>query len=122
MAAKLDLKIEEIEPGRLQGQLIATAKSRKATVKFDVIEDLIPLSKGDRIVIEVREEKPSSLDKYVFCGHGYKVPSEKDGVDILSVWGIIFVFEPPIDLQAEKKYYICIYKREQKRRARKKTA
>ncbi|BAA81025.2 hypothetical protein APE_2015.1 [Aeropyrum pernix K1] len=121
MAKKLDLKIESMEPGKLQGQLIATAKSKKATVMFDVIKDLVPLSEGDRIVIEVLEEKPKSLDKYVFCGHGYKVPSEKSGVDILSVWGILFVFEPQIELELDKKYYVCISKRE-RRRSRKKAS
>ncbi|MCE4604543.1 MAG: DNA-directed RNA polymerase subunit G [Aeropyrum sp.] len=121
MNVKLKVKIEEIEPGRLQGQRIASGKARKGPkVKFDVIDGLLDVGEGDTLQIEVISSKPESLDDYEFCGHGYKVPASGENVEILSIWGILFAFEPPIGLEEGVKYYVCISRQARKSRKPKK--
>ncbi len=99
--------VEKLEPGKLRGQYIATAKGRSRTVIFDVIEGLLDLSEGDKIEITVTDKRPSSLDKYDFCGHGYLAAS-KGEEELLSLWGILFHFKPAIGLEENVKYYLCI--------------
>jgi len=101
--------VERLEPGKLKGQKIAIARSRNAEIVFDVIEGLIDLRSGDNIVIEITPIKPENLDPYIFCGHGY-LAAKKDDAELLSLWGILFLFKPPIGLQDNVKYYLCIKK------------
>ncbi len=105
----MKLIVEKVEPGKLKGQQIATAKSSSEKVVFDVIEGLLTLKTGDAIEITVTESKPDNLDPYDFCGHGYLVKST-DEKEIFSMWGIVFVFEPPLGLKDNVKYYVCIKK------------
>lgn len=115
MQVKLKVKVENVEPGKIQGQMIARATSKSNTVTFDVIEGLMSISEGDRLTVEVRDTPPKSLDSYEFCGHGYKVPRKGGEGEIISLWGILFVFEPEIGLEEGKKYYVCLSKQRAKR-------
>lgn len=100
--------IEEVREGNIKGQKIAVGKGEDGSrVAFDVIKDLIKIDKGDRVELVIME-KLESIDEYEFCGHGYLLsPEEKHNATILSLWGIIFEFTPPLGLKLEKKYYIC---------------
>ncbi len=112
MAVELDGKVEAVEPGRLKGQNIVTVKAGDYTVKFDAIEGLMSFVKGERLSITFSETKPENLDDYHFCGHGYLVSPESEvGKTIFSIWGIIFVVEPPLGLKDGVKYYLCIRKK-----------
>jgi len=105
----LKLVVENVEPGKLKGQKIATARSSSEKVVFDVIEGLLNLNKGDVIELKITETRPENLDPYDFCGHGYLVET-MEGKEIFSIWGIIFIFEPPQGLKDNTKYYLCIRK------------
>ena len=105
----LKLAVEQVEPGKLKGQWIATAQSSSEKVVFDVIEGLLSLKQGDVIEITVTDTRPGNLDPYDFCGHGYLVKAT-DEKEIFSIWGILFIFEPPIGLKDNVKYYLCIRK------------
>jgi len=104
-------KVKELKPGNIRGQYIATVDLGKHTLIHDVIEGTLKIKEGDKIRILVSEELPKDLDEYDFCGHGYLVEAEeKVDKTILSLWGIIFKFEPNIGLKEERKYYLCIKK------------
>jgi len=107
---RLLVKVTRVEPGRLAGQRIAYASSDDGfTMVFDVISELMSVSAGDTLEFIVAESKPENLDDYEFCGHGYLVaPESKFDETIFSVWGIIFKFKPPIGLELDRKYYICM--------------
>lgn len=107
---KFIVKIEKVVSGKLMGQLIAYARSSdNIELAFDVIKDLIKVTPGDVIEITLSESKPENLDEFEFCGHGYLVaPESKFNETIFSIWGIIFKFKPPINLELDKKYYLCI--------------
>lgn len=105
---KMTVTVEAVEPGKLRGQRIVRAKSRRVKVEFDLIEDLLKINEGDKIVIEFHKSKPSSMDKYLFCGQGYMASKPEDSYTIFSIWGLIFRFEPSIGLEPETKYYLCV--------------
>ena len=111
---RLHVLIKEVKPGVLKGQRIAVGTYKvsdggEGVIEFDVIGDLIKVSPGDEITVEVSEKLPDNLDPYAFCGHGYLVsPEAEKGSTIFSIWGIIFKFKPPIGLEMNKKYYLCI--------------
>lgn len=105
---RMTVTVEAVEPGKLRGQRIVRAKSRRVRVEFDLIEDLVNVESGDKIVIEFHREKPRSMDKYIFCGQGYMASKPEDEFTIFSIWGLIFRFEPNIGLEPEVKYYLCI--------------
>ncbi len=107
-AKKLTVTVEGIEPGKLRGQRIAKAGSRRAHVEFDLIGDTIRVSEGDKIVFEFYTSKPSSLDKFIFCGQGYVTSKPEEDFTMFSVWGILFKFKPSLGLEPETKYYLCI--------------
>lgn len=106
----LNVEVKEVQPSKLEGVLIATAEGEGKVVTFDMIQDLYTLKVGDRVSIVVSEEKPSDIDSYEFCGHGYLAADESKGYTLLSLWGIIFKFTPPLGLKADTKYYLCIKK------------
>ncbi len=117
MRKRMTLTIERVERGEIKGQKIAHGKGRGIKVKFDVLEDLFSINEGEKILLEIRDSPPSNLKDYLFCGHGYVVREPKKeafeeyNFTILSVWGILFRFEPKInELETNKKYYICIKK------------
>lgn len=111
MAVELEGRVESVEPGKLKGQSIVTVKAGDYTVRFDVIEGLMSIAEGERVTIKFTESKPGDLDYYHFCGHGYLVsPEEEAGKTIFSIWGIIFIVEPPLGLKDGVKYYLCIRK------------
>jgi len=105
---RMTLTVKEVAEGRIKGQKIVRATGRKQKLEFDLVEGLFSLSEGDKIRVEFYEEKPQNLDKYIFCGHGYVASKPGDSFTIFSVWGILFRFEPPINLEYNKKYYVCI--------------
>lgn len=105
---RMTVTVESVEPGKLRGQKIVKAGSRRVKVEFDLIEDLLSVSSGDKIVIELRGGKPNKMDKYIFCGQGYMASKPEDPYTVFSIWGLIFRFEPNIGLEPEKKYYLCI--------------
>lgn len=107
---KYTVRVEKVEPGRIGGQRIAYASSNNGlTMVFDVIGDLIRVSPGDVLEVMISEVKPENLDDYEFCGHGYLVtPESKFNETIFSIWGIIFKFKPPLGLELERKYYLCL--------------
>ncbi|MCE4621657.1 MAG: DNA-directed RNA polymerase subunit G [Desulfurococcales archaeon] len=107
---KLEGVVEGIEPGRIKGQKIVTVKlANGGTLVHDAVREVIDLSEGDKVSIVLSEERPANLDEYMFCGNGYLVaPESEKGKTIFSVWGLIFIFEPPLGLETDKKYYICI--------------
>jgi DNA-directed RNA polymerase subunit G len=107
---KLTVNIEAVEEGKLRGQKIVRAKARGKTVLFDYIGELFPLNVGDKIVIEFYINKPRDLSKFIFCGNGYVASKPGDPFTIFSVWGLVFRFEPGIDLDTNTKYYICLRK------------
>ncbi len=109
-ARKLTVKIEAIEDGRLRGQKIVKAKARGKNVMFDYIEGLFPIQKNDKIIIEFYTYRPKDLSKFLYCGHGYLASEPGDRIAIFSVWGLLFRFEPGIELEPDKKYYICLRK------------
>ncbi len=109
-AKKLTIRVESIEDGKLRGQKIVKSKARGKTALFDYIEGLFPINVGDKITIEFYTNKPKELDKFIYCGQGYIVSKEEDPVTLFSVWGLIFRFEPGIELERGKKYYICLRK------------
>ncbi|MCE4611509.1 MAG: DNA-directed RNA polymerase subunit G [Desulfurococcales archaeon] len=99
--------VEKVEPGKLRGQRIARARAGDRTITFDVIENLFSVEEGDTLEILVSDSRPENLDPYDFCAHGYLAAS-RDNAELLSLWGILFLFEPPIGLQDNVKYYLCI--------------
>ena len=99
--------IESVEPGKLRGQKIAKARADGGIITFDVIEELFSVREGDVLEILVTDSRPKSLDPYDFCAHGYLAAS-RDDAELLSLWGILFLFKPPIGLQDNVKYYLCI--------------
>ncbi len=105
-------EVQELKPGNIRGQYIATIKlDRGYKLIHDIIEGTLDLKENDQVEIYIGDSLPEDLDKYVFCGHGYLVdPEENSNKTILSLWGIIFKFEPSIGLEEEKKYYLCIKK------------
>jgi len=103
--------VKELRPGNIRGQYIATIDLGDHTLVHDVIEGTITLTEGEKVRIYVGEKLPKDLDEYDFCGHGYLLASEEHvGKTLLSLWGIIFKFEPGIGLEENKKYYLCIKK------------
>ena len=106
------VKVESVDPGRLADQNIVVARGGSVSVEFDSIAGLFTVEEGENLSIVVSSEKPADLDEYDFCGHGYLVTPESDST-ILSLWGIIFKFKPPIGLALNTKYYLCM-KREGK--------
>lgn len=106
--------IRDVSEGHLRGQRIAEAQLDNGIIlKFDVIRDLMSVSKGDKIGILITDEEPGGedLENTHFCGHGYLVESENlVGRTILSLWGILFVFNSKLGLIPNKKYYLCIEK------------
>lgn len=112
MVVELSGEVEAVQPGRLRGQRIVTVSAGGYRVRFDSIEGLFSPSEGDRLDIVFSEAKPENIDDYHFCGHGYLVsPEAEAGKTIFSVWGIIFIVEPPIGLRDGVKYYLCIRRR-----------
>ncbi|MEB3844934.1 MAG: DNA-directed RNA polymerase subunit G [Desulfurococcales archaeon] len=114
MKKRMTITIDKIDKGLIKGQLVAEGKGKGVKVKFDIIENLYNI-KDNKIIIEIRETPPAKLDKYIFCGHGYEVVEPKADAfkernyTIISVWGILFRFEPKLsDIEPNKKYYICI--------------
>jgi len=108
---KMTITVESVAPGGLRGQKVVEAAARGYRVKFDLIENLFEVSEGEKLLLEIRESPPSNLDNYVFCGHGYVASKPGDPFTIFSVWGILFRFEPAIDLELDKKYYLCLQKK-----------
>ncbi|MGC9071425.1 MAG: DNA-directed RNA polymerase subunit G [Acidilobus sp.] len=104
----LELEVKAVEPSKLEGVRIARAEGNGEKVIFDMIEDLYVLSEGQRFKLVVSEEKPADLDSYEFCGHGYLVTGEDKGYTLISLWGVLFKFEPPLGLKTNQKYYLCI--------------
>jgi DNA-directed RNA polymerase subunit G len=103
--------VEELKPGNIRGQYIAKINLKDHVLVHDVIEGTLELNVGEKVKIYVGEKVPDDLDSYDFCGHGYLVASEDSlGKTILSLWGIIFKFEPKIGLKEDRKYYLCIKK------------
>ncbi len=112
MAVELKGKVEAVEPGKLKGQSLVTVKAGEYTIKFDAIEGLMSFVEGESVSIAFSESKPENLDDYYFCGHGYLVsPDSEAGKTIFSIWGIIFIVEPPLGLKDGVKYYLCIRKK-----------
>jgi DNA-directed RNA polymerase subunit G len=107
---RLLVAIEKVEPGKVGGQRIAYGvSSDNINMVFDVIGELINVSPGDKLEVIVSEVKPENIDEYEFCGHGYLVaPESKFNETILSLWGIVFKFKPPIGLEMDRKYYLCL--------------
>ena len=103
--------VERVEPGKLRGQKIAKAREDGRVITFDVIEELFSVKEGDVLEILVTDSRPESLDPYDFCAHGY-LAAYRDNEELLSLWGILFLFEPPIGLQDNVKYYLCIKRRQ----------
>ncbi len=108
---KMTITVSSVRPGGLRGQKVVEATARGYTVKFDHIGDLFEVAEGDKILIEIRESPPANLEGYIFCGHGYLASKPTDPFTILSIWGILFRFEPAINLEPDKKYYICLQKK-----------
>jgi DNA-directed RNA polymerase subunit G len=104
----LSLEVKDVQPSKLVGVKTARAEGNGVSAQFDLIEGLYALNAGDRIEVLVDENKPEDLESYEFCGHGYLVTDESKGFTLLSLWGILFKFEPPLGLKLDQKYYICI--------------
>ncbi|MCX8195736.1 MAG: DNA-directed RNA polymerase subunit G [Acidilobaceae archaeon] len=101
--------VEDVKPGNIQGQSIARADAEGRKVIFDVIKKTLEVKKGDLLEIHVMTKRPKNLEEFEFCGHGYLIaPEDAYKETILSLWGIIFKFSPPLGLEMEKKYYVCI--------------
>ncbi|MEM1685140.1 MAG: DNA-directed RNA polymerase subunit G [Acidilobaceae archaeon] len=102
--------VENLKPGNIEGQKIAYCRiGEEGELVFDVLRDLISINPSDEIEVVISENKPENIDQYEFCGHGYLVtPESKFNKTILSLWGIIFKFKPPLKLQLDKKYYLCL--------------
>lgn len=107
MEKRIRARIVSIEPGSIKGQMIATAESGEGLLRFDLISDLIRVGEGDTLEILLSDSKPGEVDGYDFCGRGYLVSSDS-GREIFSVWGIIFRFEPPLGLEPDREYFLCI--------------
>ena len=114
---EIRINIKKIEEGKIKGQSIAYAEGEGYKIIFDIIKDIYSVEEGGDYVLEIREEAPGEeeLAKYVFCGHGYLVTDilselkEKYNYSIISIWGLIFKFEPKInELKPNTKYYVCI--------------
>ncbi len=105
---KASMAVVDVKPSRLKGMLIASAEGSGYTAAFDLVEGLYTLAKGDAIEVLIDEQKPEDLDSYEFCGHGYLAAPEDKGFTLLSLWGILFKFSPPLGLRQGTKYYLCI--------------
>ena len=111
---RMTLTIASVKPGEIRGQRIVEASGRRQALKFDLIEGLFneEFREDEKIVVEIYEGKPpSKLDNYEFCGHGYVASDPQDSFTILSIWGILFRFEPKINLKINQKYYLCMYRK-----------
>ncbi|AFZ70138.1 hypothetical protein Calag_0362 [Caldisphaera lagunensis DSM 15908] len=107
----IEAEVKEIIQSKLQGAKIVNASNGNTQIYFDLVQDMIKISEKDKIQIVIDENKPENLDIYDFCGHGYLVkPEEESRITILSLWGIIFQFEPPLGLKENTKYYLCLRK------------
>lgn len=104
----LSLEVKDVQPSKLEGVKIAKAEGQNETVTFDVIESIYTVSSGDKIEMVIDEDKPNDLDSFEFCGHGYLAADESKGFTLLSLWGILFKFAPPLGLKADTKYYLCM--------------
>jgi DNA-directed RNA polymerase subunit G len=107
----IEAEIKSIIQSKLQNAKIVNASNEKQQVNFDLVGDIIKVSEGDKLEIIVDKKKPENIDVYDFCGHGYLVKPEKESkITILSLWGILFEFDPPIGLEENTKYYLCLRK------------
>lgn len=112
MIKEFNVKVEDVREGRLKGQLIAEATYGDGKVVFDLVSDLVDVKPGEELILEIRDTQPDNLDSYKFCGHGFLAASESQNrKTLLSVWGLLFMFEPSIGLEENKKYYVCISSR-----------
>jgi len=109
---KLVGEVVEIKEGNIKGQKIVEVNLGEGRrLVYDLIGDLMDVSTGDNLLVEILESKPENLDSYDFCGHGYLVTSEDEvNASLISLWGIIFKFTPPLGLELDKKYYVCLRK------------
>ncbi|MEB3780603.1 MAG: DNA-directed RNA polymerase subunit G [Desulfurococcales archaeon] len=104
--------VSEVKRGALKGQYIVEADIEGGgSLRFDLVGGVLSLEPGDKLSIVFMDDKPSDdeLDRYDFCGHGYLVSEDKDKT-IFSIWGLIYRFKPPLGLEKNKKYYLCIRK------------
>lgn len=106
----LKVRVSSVKPGFIRGQSIATGEYQGGVVVFDAIESLYVVREGDTLELRISEEKPGDLEDLDFCGQGYLAADERIGETVLSLWGIIFRFKPPLGLQPERKYYLCFKK------------
>lgn len=106
----VEASVESVSKGRLRGQMIARARVRGGgEMEFDLIEGVLSLGEGDSIRVEFLDSEPEDPEAYEFCGHGYLVaPEGEAGLTIFSIWGIIFKVKPPMGLEPERKYYLCL--------------
>jgi len=107
----IEVTIERVEDSKLKDARIVKASSNEYTLYFDLIADLMDIKEGERVEVYIGKSKPKDIDSYEFCGHGYLIKPENE-VDetLLSLWGIIFQFRPPIGLEYGEKYYLCMKK------------
>ncbi|MEM1927684.1 MAG: DNA-directed RNA polymerase subunit G [Acidilobaceae archaeon] len=103
-------RVSSVKPGFIRGQLIATAEYPGGLMVFDAIESLFSVKEGELLEVRVSDEKPGNLDELDFCGHGYLAAEEEIGETVLSLWGIVFRFKPPLGLEMGRKYYLCLKK------------
>ena len=105
---RLELTVKEVKPSKLEGMRLASAEGEGRTATFDMAEELYVLSPGDRVEVVIDEKKPDNVDEFEFCGHGYLVTDEGKGYTLLSLWGLLFKFAPPLGLKTDTKYYLCM--------------
>ncbi|MDP8002773.1 MAG: DNA-directed RNA polymerase subunit G [Caldisphaera sp.] len=105
------VEIKKISPSKLQGAKVVEANNDKIHITFDLIENLFNVNEGDKIELYIDNKKPENIESYDFCAHGYLVkPEDQAKITILSLWGILFQFDPPIGLNYNEKYYLCLRK------------
>ncbi len=106
---KISSKVEKSELPRTRIYKCRPVSSKETLIQFDMLEDVMYLGPGRKIVIVLMDEKPDSLDEFAFCGKA-KLVSFEDNSLIYSIGGFIFKIVNPgeiIDKRPEE-FYLCI--------------
>jgi hypothetical protein len=106
---KISSRVEKSELPRTRIYKCKPTASGETVIQFDMLEDVLYLGPGRKIVVKFMDEKPDSLDEYSFCGKAKLVSGESDSW-IYSIGGFIFKILNPDKIMSTRpdEFYLCI--------------
>ncbi|MEB3757440.1 MAG: DNA-directed RNA polymerase subunit G [Desulfurococcales archaeon] len=106
---KISSKVEKSELPRTRIYKCKPVSSKEALIQFDMLEDVMYLGPGRKIVVSFMDDKPDSLDEYSFCGKA-KLVSVGNNSLIYSIGGFIFKIVNPDEIinTRPEEFYLCI--------------